>query len=202
MAWVFPDLCGRTSCPDWLRICVCVCVWVCVLDTWSLNRVFRMSVSVYFSVQGSLQRSFSSLQLKNKHINRHTPSFSHQQVLALVTLLGSLDTMKKLTQMLPNPRGRHTVIHQNKAITHLDPSRLCFVIFTPANLVEWYKSPDLPHRIRHTDVCVDTSFNTAVFYLVLSFIWYTRDTNTPSVWLLREVQNDLCMSAFHGNLYV
>lgn len=51
--------------------CVCVCIYV-HLDTWSLNRVFRMSVSVYFSVQGSLQRSFMSPQLENKHISRHT----------------------------------------------------------------------------------------------------------------------------------
>lgn len=60
-----------------LFVFACVFACVCVLDTWSLNRVFRMSLSVYFSVQGSLQRSFMSLQLENKHISRHTHIHDH-----------------------------------------------------------------------------------------------------------------------------
>jgi len=63
------------DCTMCLPLCACVCVCVCVLDTWSLNRVFRMPVSVYFSVQGSLQRSSTSLRLENKHIKTHTVIF-------------------------------------------------------------------------------------------------------------------------------
>lgn len=58
-------------------VCVCVCVW----DTWSLNRVFRMSVCVCFSNQGSLQRSLMPPCLENKHSNRHTDTHTQDHFL-------------------------------------------------------------------------------------------------------------------------
>ena len=97
------------------RVCVSVCV--CVLDTWSLNRVFRMSVSVYFSIQGSLQRSRMSPQLENKHINSNTHDhflvsrfwlWSHGCVNYHDRACAAADTAYKLFKLLHRLPHAHT----------------------------------------------------------------------------------------------
>lgn len=54
-----------------LFLCACVGGGMRALDTWSLNKMLQMFVSVCALVPGSLQRSFMSLELENKHQQTH-----------------------------------------------------------------------------------------------------------------------------------